>query len=176
MAKAKDATVKVILNLDTDPPFHLQSSLLQGDRLVFSNDHHPGFDVYFTIEDPHNSGYLFPKNEKKALSAKEYKGATDACPDQGVDWSQFSPVDVSTDFKTLHVRNLNQFETAFGFSLFVTTTPQNPNAEYLKLDPIGDNRNGPVMSSSFSWTYVAIGVAAVAILALVAYQFGLLRF
>jgi hypothetical protein len=165
----KNETVKVILEPGKTPPFHLQSPLLQGGRLVFENDHHPGFDVFFTIDDPDNSGYLFPKNEKKALSAKEYKEPSDGCPGQGETWSQFSPVVVSADFKTLQVRNLNTIKTPFGFSLFVTKTPET-GGDYWQLDPIGDNKNGPV--TMFNWTYVAIAVAGVAVIALSLYELG----
>jgi hypothetical protein len=181
MTNAKQETVKVVLEPDRDPPFHLESSLIKNGKLTFKNNHFPGFNVDFTIDDPTGSGYLFPSNPDLALGARRIQGGGGHCPAQGDSWQQFQPVSVSTDGKTLTVRNLNEIKTEFGFTLFVTQSPNPPNGPYLELDPIGDNQNGLSEpgggfgsgSSSFaSPTTLAIG-AGVLIVALIAlYQFG----
>jgi hypothetical protein len=177
MTNAKHEDVTVVLEPDNKPNFHLKSHLLKGDKLVFKNDHFPGFTVDFTIEDPTNSGYLFPSDPKMALGARKLTNSSDACPAQGDSWKQFEPESVSTDFKTLTVRNLNEFATEFGFTLFVTQSPNPPHGPYLPLDPIGENQNGPPSldggiggggtSTSVNWSYLAIG-AGVVVLALIA--------
>src|SRR5215208_3820441 len=160
MSNAKDATVKVTVLPEANPPFRLQSSLMQGGELVFHNDHHPGFYVHFTIDDPDSNGYRFPKNEKKALAAKKWDGVGDPCPAQGETWDEFYAESVSSDFKTLKVRNPNGSKAKFGYSLFVTQTPET-GGQFLTLDPIGDNRNGPIAMDSLSWGATAIGGALV---------------
>jgi len=176
MANPKNEDVTVVLEPGQDPNFHLESKLLKGGRLVFKNEHFPGFTVNFAISDPTNSGYLFPSDPKMALGAKQIHNPNDRCPAQGDSWKQFEPVSVSTDFKTLTVRNLNEFATDFGFTLFVTQSPSGPQGPYLALDPIGQNENGPPSvdgggglfgSQGISWSYVAVGVAVV-VLALIA--------
>lgn len=179
MTNAKHEDVTVVLEPDSNPPFHFESHLLKGGKLTFKNDHFPGFIVDFTISDPTKSGYLFPNDPKKALGARKLNNSNDACPAQGDPWDQFEPQSVSPDFKTLTVRNLNDFSTEFGFTLFVTQSPNPPRGPYLALDPIGSNQNGPITigggiggggflgSATSTLTVVAL-VAVLAVLALVA--------
>jgi hypothetical protein len=174
MTTPKDETVTVVLEPGQNPPFHLKSNLLKGSKLVFKNDHFPGFSVNFTLDDPTNSGYLFPSDPKLALGARQKNNPNDDCPSQGDSWKQFEPVSVSTDFKTLTVRNLNESATLFGYTLFVTQSPNPPHGPYLALDPIGQNENGPptvedggLIGLGFNRTYLAIG-AGIVVLALIA--------
>jgi hypothetical protein len=180
MANAKQETVKVVLEPDQSPPFHLESSLIKNGKLTFKNNHFPGFTVDFTIDDPTGSGYLFPSNPDLALGARRIQGGSGHCPAQGDSWQQVEPVSVSTDGKTLTVRNLNEIKTEFGFTLFVTQSPNPPHGPYLELDPIGDNQNGLSAPGggfggggfAFNTTQLAIG-AGILIVALIAlYQFG----
>lgn len=180
MTNAKHEDVTVVLEPANDPPFHFESHLLKGGKLTFKNDHFPGFTVAFTISDPTNSGYLFPSDPKKALGARKLNNSNDSCPGQGDSWKQFEAQSVSTDFKTLTVRNLNEFATEFGFTLFVTQSPSGPQGPYLALDPIGDNQNGPprpiggvgggggFLGSATSTTTKLILVAGIVVLALLA--------
>jgi hypothetical protein len=163
MTKAKDADVTVTLLPSQDPPFKIGSPLLQGSKLVFKNQNFPGFMISFNLEDPENSGYLFPDDPKKAFSAKQYQG-TPSCPAQGASWSELDPVEVTNSNRTLRVRNYNQQIADFGYSLFVTKDGQ--GGPFLQLDPIGQNQNGPTMSEGGGWgwgTYAAIAVGIAAI-------------
>ena len=176
MANAKQETVKVVLEPDNSPPFHLESNLIKNGKLTFKNNNFPGFIVDFTIDDPTASGYLFPSDPKKALGAKKLQNQGDRCPAQGDSWQQFVPNSVSTDGKTLTVRNLNESATEFGFTLFVTQSPNPPRGPYLALDPIGDNQNGISDSGSFaiSTTRLAIGAGVVVVALVALYQLGVL--
>lgn len=184
MANAKQETVKVVLEPESDPPFHLQSSLIKNGKLTFKNNHFPGFVVDFTIDDPTGSGYRFPSNPTLALGARRINDVHDRCPSQGDSWQQFEPVSVSTDGKTLTVRNLNETKTQFGFTLFVTQSPNPPHGPYLELDPIGDNQNGISDSGGgfgggsfdtflgMTTTQLAIGAGIVVVALVALYEFG----
>jgi len=185
MANAKQETVTVVLEPDQSPNFHLESNLIKGNKLTFKNNHFPGFTVDFTIDDPTGSGYLFPSDPKLALGAKKLQNQNDRCPAQGDSWQQFEPTSVSADGKTLTVRNLNEFKTEFGFTLFVTRSPNPPHGPYLALDPIGDNQNGLSdpgggfgggggLAFGISTTQLAIGAGVVILGLIAAYQFGVL--
>jgi len=171
MTKPKTANVTIVLQPSKSPPFKLKSGLLQGRDLSFRNQNFPGFYVNFNLEDPEGSGYLFPANPNDAFAAQELKSQTDSCPEQGDSWSELIPEDVSSDYKTLTVRNYNSYAANFGFSLFVTKDPQG-SGPYLKLDPIGANHNGPRSAPTRRLAAVAVGTAAIVVLAFVLYEFG----
>jgi hypothetical protein len=63
------------------------------------------------------------------------------CPPKDYDkqWGEFSTVRVADNGMTLVVRNLNETQTPFGYTLRVTN---DDGAHYLALDPGGDNQNG----------------------------------
>ncbi len=138
----KGEVVTVVLKPSDIPPFKLKSSLIKNGKLTFKNDHFPGFNVSFELDDNReNSGYRFPTDPDKALAAKPRTAGTNPCPSQGETWPEFKPLSV-TNGSTLEVRNLNQNPEEFGFTLFVTRM-RNGKEEILMLDPIGDNKNGP---------------------------------
>jgi hypothetical protein len=173
MPDPQEVDVTVVLKPNQVPPFELKSNKLQGGRLTFQNDHFPGFYVNFRLEDPQQTGYVFPNNENLALAAQRIQNDNDECPRQGQTFGQFKPVKVTDSNKTLRVRNLNQFAARFGYSLFVTTTPNDDSGQFLMLDPIGENQNGPSSFWSFDFLSAGIGFAAAAVALFVAFQFGL---
>jgi hypothetical protein len=176
----QDVHVKVILKPGQTPDYELQSQLLQGNKLTFSNNGFPGFNVFFDIEDPDKSGYVWPDDADMALAATPLAGAGTECPDQGTKWNQFNPTQVIKDKDgrntTLKVRNPNAPGQScdFGYSLFVTQQPDGKGS-YWKLDPIGSNQNGPTMfepERGTRWgTYAAI-VVGIAAIGFVLYQLG----
>lgn len=166
MTNPAKATVTVLLKPSQNPPYSLKSSLLQGKDLVFKNNHFPGFYVYFTLQDPDKSGYLFPANPSDAFASKKIEKPGDECPDQGDQWSQLVPESVSPDYKTLTVRNYNTEIADFGYSLFVTKDPQG-DGDCLKLDPIGSNQNGPTTFGFFSSIATPIGAVAAIVVVVV---------
>lgn len=143
-----DVGVNLVLTPSQNPKWHLNSPLLQGGKLVFRNNRHPGFNVFFKLEDPEGSGYQFPNDKNMALAATPLAGPGTECPNQGTSWNQFTPVNVIKDSSgrntTLQVRNPNAPGQScdFGYSLFVIRQPDG-SGEFWKLDPIGSNQNGP---------------------------------
>jgi hypothetical protein len=171
MADPMKVTVTIVLQPAKSPPFQMKSSLLQGKDLTFANNKFPGFSVNFVLEDPVNSGYLFPSDPKNAFAAKMTDDPNNSCPQQGEAWSELVPESVSNDFKTLTVRNYNSYPANFGFSLFVTKNPTG-TGPYLMLDPIGSNHNGPRGNFPRNLVSIAIGIAAIIVIAFALVEFG----
>jgi hypothetical protein len=163
MAGAKEETVKVILTPDLTWPDGIkkafQSNLANGDLLTFKNNNHPGFIVNFTIDDPQNTGYLFPADKKKAMWVKKLTGAPgeDTCAKQSDTWDGFEATGVSPDFKTLTVSNPNDKIQRFVFTLRFTQNPQSGNC--IDWDPGGDDRNGA--ANNLAKTLLIVGVVVV---------------
>ena len=123
----------------TDPPFYLETYLPvnSANEIVFQNHLRPGFIINFNLQDPHNTGYLFPDDEDEALYSAKGKG----CPTSKGQWGQFKATEVKPGNRTLVVRNLNQggHTGPFGYTLRVTN-----GSKWRDLDPGGDNQNGQV--------------------------------
>lgn len=171
MADPKEVDIKVFLDLGKDPPFHLQCDELpkgtkNGD-FVFTNDHFPGFILNYVLQEP-TTGYRFPDDLDEAL----YSAKTTTCPTSKGQWGQFKAKSVSSDNKTLVVRNMNQHghEGQFSYTLRVTKTPHNADAEYLDLDPGGTNTNGS--AQGITLLNLAIGVGIIAATGIVLYSLG----
>jgi len=181
------AHVRVVLKRGKNPDYQLHSPLMENGKLTFRNNGHPGFKVFFDLEDPDGSGYQFPDDENMAIAVTKKQNPPVSgwdCPDQGATWPIFQPKRIWKDGNlrnmTLEVTNPNPpgQEGDFGYSLFVTQQPDGSGgpASYWKLDPIGSNQNGPEFigpDSGLGWaTYAAITVAAVALIAFALYEFG----
>ena len=147
MPAPRNVEVRVILTPSGDPKWRIDSPLLEDGKLVFRNNGHPGFHVFFVIEDPENSGYQFPDDEDAALAATpvaESQGTV--CPRQGVSWNQFKPMAVlknegrNTTLK-VHNPNAKGQESEFRYTLFLTLQPA-AGDPYWELDPGGLNKNG----------------------------------
>ena len=175
MSKPATANVTIILQPSKNPPFIVNSSLLQGKRLTFKNNKFPGFYIYFKLEDTEKCGYLFPANPTDAFASKELTIAGDECPNQGEQWSQLVPETVSSDYKTLTVRNYNTQVADFGYSLFVTKDPEG-DGDCLKLDPIGSNQNGPTNMAFYDYLLSPTGsitaIVAVLVVLFLLYEAG----
>jgi hypothetical protein len=167
---AKSQKVDVFVLPRQKPNYRFDSEIWENGRLVFYNDGYDGFYVSFYLEDS-NPQYYFAADKEDALAAKKIVVPEDACPDQGSQWSQFKAKEVSSDLRTLVVRNLNSKgqQCDFGFSLFVTTNDDG-SGPYLKLDPIGENHNGATGFNWFSIAVTGVAVTAIAALALFAIQ------
>jgi len=129
--------INVILHPD-DKTFHFQSDDVEigpDNQITFKNDHQPGFVITFHLEEPRH-GYRFPEDHKAALSSVDEA----RCP--GVDdgqWGQFKSKAVNNLGEDLVVRNLNERQRKFGYTLFVT---DDDGKTFWPLDPIGNNENG----------------------------------
>lgn len=141
--------------------------------LVFDNDHHNGFDIDFTFTDKTNSGYLWPPNNLKGNAVWSKVGTSVTCPGSP-DTEVFHAVKIDQTCTVLTVNNPNPSpaQGAFQYTLCVTNDGGNT---YLPLDPGGINNNGPISEPrSFSMTLV-VALAAIAIIALALYEFGVFR-
>jgi hypothetical protein len=137
-----DVDVDVYLRPDgEEPPFKMQSCLPRNPdgEFVFDNCGRHGFQIHFHLKDPHKTGYLFPRSAQ--LREALWSWPRPECPPEnhGEQWREFKAVRVSPDGKTLVVRNLNETETKFGYTLRVT---KDGGDSYRDLDPIGENKNG----------------------------------
>lgn len=174
MADAKKEDIRVILTPDSTWPDGIKkefkSNLANGDQLTFKNDKHPGFIVNFVIDDPDNTGYLFPDDEKKAIWVKKLTGVPGEvkCAKQSDSWDGFKPVSVSPDNRTLTVSNPNHDVQLFVFTLRFTKNPQSGNC--IDWDPGGNDQNGPRNNLAQALLTVAVvvvvGAAATKLLGL----------
>lgn len=166
-AKQRDIEVATRLN-PAGPPKLLFT--IDHSKLTFKNDHHPGFDVVFTLNDTDNNGYVFPADPCDAMWCQPLDaGGPSACPTSSVHWNGFHATMVSPDNLSLHVSNPNgslgnKSEQQFSFVLRVTKTPAVNDPPCEPLDPIGTNKNGPVLANKNSTalivTLLVVGVAA----------------
>lgn len=144
MPNPKEVHVDVIAKADASSPdgvsFNLSSNLGANDRLKFSNDKHPGFIVNFNLKDDDNTGVKFLSQPEDAMWVRTFDAQTpDPCPRCEMYWDQFKAIDVKKNNKQLVVRNLNQYEQLFAFSLRFSKPG---SADPILYDPIGENENG----------------------------------
>lgn len=170
MANAKNEDIRVILTPDSSWPDGIKkefkSNLANGDQLTFKNNKHPGFIVNFIIDDPQNTGYLFPADKKKALWVKKTTAGSNDCVTQPAYWDGFEATGVSPDFKTLTVSNPNHDVQLFVFTLRFTKNPQSGNC--IDWDPGGSDQNGP--RTSLNATFLILGAVVVGAGALLVYD------
>jgi hypothetical protein len=123
-------------------------------EITFKNDRHPGFNVYFDLVNP-PEGYVFPPNKKKKDAVWSALG-TD-CPEDEI-WDVLKPLRTENNQKTLVVYNANVAPMlgVFQYTLRVT---KDEGANYVPLDPGGDNMNGPI-SRSFDSSALVIGIGS----------------
>jgi hypothetical protein len=110
--------------------------------LNFKNDPggnpHPGYIVYFDIDEPAGVDARFHSSDP--LWVQPFNtGATAPCPSSPAYWDQFEVIDTINKGKTLMVRNKNDYEQQFSFTLRFEVAGCN---RVLVCDPIGSNQNG----------------------------------
>ena len=162
----RDVHVNVILNSEKPGDFRIVpeplGSLPTGPNgeLIFENEGHSGFFVYFDLKDPNDLRFKFPPNNKMN-DAVWSKLGVGACPDTEA-WEIFDPRSVTNKGMTLKVRNTNVGSEVgkFGYTLRVT---KDGGASYLPLDPGGDNKNGPIAPFVSSWIAPTVAGAIVAL-------------
>jgi hypothetical protein len=151
MGGAKEATITVLYRPRQQPPYEFRTTLPTNPKgeLVFQNEGHDGFWLYYEL-DPRTFGDLvFPNDEQRALSSAVILKPGDECPKSGI-WPEFAPHRVMDDNRTLEVRNKNgklppgKSEVRFGYTLFVTDDPN--GGTLIPLDPIGNNQNGSTVN------------------------------
>lgn len=139
--------------------------------LVFNNDHRNGFDVDFIFTDKTNSGYLWPPNNLKDKAIWSKLGT--ACPGSpDTDIFHAVTVDQTRTVLTANNPNVGAAVGAFQYTLCVTN---DGGTSYLNLDPGGINNNGPISAGRSSSMTIVVALAAIAIVALALYEFGVFR-
>lgn len=146
----KNQSIRVIMKADAGAPdgvrFALNANNGKGpvQRISFENNGHQGILTYFNIEDPDNTGLLFPPSPSNALwvnfSPPNHPNPP-PCPDPNnppPPWAGFIPVSVENNQRQLIVycRNLDQQIFKFALRFIGPNGPVN-------YDPIGDGLNGP---------------------------------
>ena len=111
-----------------------------------NNDPRPGFIIYFDIDEPRGVDcqfyaadpmWVMPINELSAgICAKL---GTGPCPTSPCHWDQFYTIGLINNNKTLIVRNRNDYEQMFAFTLRLQV---DGCRRVFELDPIGSNQNG----------------------------------
>lgn len=141
--------------------------------LVFDNDHRNGFDIDFILTDKTNGGYLWPPNNLKGNAVWSKLGTAVPCPGSP-DTDVFHAVKVDQTCTILTVNNPNVSPAlgAFQYTLCVTN---DRGTTYVQLDPGGINNNGPISAGRSSSMTFVVALAAIAIVALALYEFGVFR-
>lgn len=133
---------------------------------VFENNGADGFLLNYTLHG-NALGYRFPNDTDEALYSAEGTG----CPTCEGQWDQFHAKSVTSGNKTLVVRNHNQREAEFGYTLRVKKVLADGEVKWLDLDPGGFNKNGSVQVSVAQTVAIAAGAAAATALAVISLGF-----
>lgn len=167
---ANPKKVKIIVTVKSDVPgdFTIEPSPKgsppKGTKgeLIFKNDKHPGFDIYFDLVDKSGLGYKFPPPSKIKSAVWSELGAT-SCPQDGK-MQVFEPLSIDDDGMTLVVHNPNVDGVLGAFSYMLRVT-NDGGSSYLPLDPVGDNKNGPISPRpTASWLVPALTIAVVGLI------------
>ena len=169
MPNPKDVTIKVYYQPGETPNYRFDTTLPTGNggELIFRNDHFPGFVLFYTLDAASFGDLVFPDDPDQALSSAVIENDGDECPDSGI-WDGFEPIRNKSTNQTLAVRNTNgklppgKSQVKFGYTLYVTADPNGDPSDFIALDPIGSNQNGPISFHFTSYALAAVVVAAVA--------------
>ena len=118
-----------------------------GKKLEFQNHGHPGFIIYFSLQegDPHHpTGCQFLPDLPGVMWVQQSDLPDPPCPRYPCTWEQFSAIDVVKNEddepnRGLIVSNRNDFQKMFAFTLRFEI-PGYPDV--VEFDPIGSNQNG----------------------------------
>ncbi len=168
--------IKVDLKSDSNPPDFdliptppLPKWKNAKNDFVFENNGADGFLLNYTLHG-NALGYRFPDETDEAVYSAQGSG----CPSCEGQWDQFEGKQVTGGNKTLVVRNHNQCEAEFGYTLRVKKILPDGEIKWLELDPGGLNKNGSVQVTSVAQA-IAIGAGAAAATILAVISFGLLK-
>jgi len=126
--------------------------------LIFRNDGHSGFFIYFDLVDKSGLNYTFPPDNKKHEAVWSQLAAT-GCPAEGKT-DIFTAKQVSEKSMTLKVRNENIGNDVGDFRYMLRVTKDGGNT-FHPLDPGGSNQNGPITAGSRNSPIVFLIGAAV---------------
>lgn len=149
----KDVQVTVTLNSERPDDFTIEpepvGSLPKGTdgELVFRNDGHSGFWIFFNLVDKTGLGFKFierDKNNNKVVDDAVWSAlGANNCPKSAIR-DVLRARAVLNDGMTLKVRNSNVDRDELGQFTYTLRVSKDGGANYHPLDPGGDNRNGPI--------------------------------
>jgi hypothetical protein len=176
MTDPKNVDVYVTMHADGTYKLRSDPDIIVGGKLSFTNNHHPGFWVYFHLEDPDKTGYRFPDDPDDALWVQKVSKPGDECPKTPSTWGGFEPKKVMSgngagDVNTiLQVRNRNTKDLMgdFGYTLRVVRN----GSDWWPIDPGGVNHNGSTQAQ-ISTAFVVTSVLVVGVALFAMYKFGL---
>lgn len=172
--KPKEVHVTVTLNSERPDDFTIEpapvGSLPRGTNgaLVFENRGHSGFWIYFDLIDMTGQGYKFIERDnaqKKVVKDGVWSAmGAENCPMDG-EQDVLTARAVLNDGMTLKVRNPNVDKDEIGLFKYTLRVSKDGGDSYLPLDPVGENRNGPISDSTFTYfaslsAGVILGIAA----------------
>lgn len=150
--KPRDVDIDVIVTKTGDGPCDFAFDIKESDKhkLVFKNDkdgeQRPGYIVYFHIEEPKDVNSQFYSTDSMWVQpfgnvSAEIAGklGTTVCPTSPCYWDQFFVIGLINKNKTLMIRNKNDYEQDFAFTLRLQVQDCR---KVFELDPIGSNQNG----------------------------------
>ena len=159
----KNVQIQVTLNSETPGDFTIEPvppnalpRAANGD-LIFRNDGHSGFSLFFNLIDKTGFNYAFPPEHLKHDAVWSELHATH-CPAEGKT-DIFTAKLVTNKSMTLKVRNEN-IDTSVGDFRYMLRVTKDGGKNYHPLDPGGKNENGPITANSPSFI-VGIVIGAV---------------
>jgi len=143
MPNVKKMDIDVIVTKDGSPKgasFALDNGAGKVHEVKFINNKHPGFLIYFNIQDPDGTELQFKPTPSNALWVNSLGTV---CPAGPCVWNQFVPLSVEDPYKTgkntqLIVYCRNKTIKKFAFTLWFLW----PDGTAIDFDPIGDGQNG----------------------------------
>ena len=141
LKRPRERTVKVEAAVGANPCN--VTFTVDEDDLKFKNDDggnpKPGYIVYFDIDEPAGLNCTF--HAPDPMWVQLVLPGQNGCPCSPCHWDQFRKIDIINGGKTLMVRNENDYEQEFAFTLRfdVAGCP----GQVFVCDPIGNNQNGP---------------------------------
>ena len=98
----------------------------------------PGYIIYFDIDEDPGLNCIF--HAPDPMWVQPIPAGQNGCPTSPCQWDQFRVIDIINGGKTLMVRNENDYQHQFAFTLRFDVAGC---AEVKECDPIGNNQNGP---------------------------------
>lgn len=139
LKRPRDRTVTVKAT-GTVNPYTLKFEVDESD-LKFKNNEggnpKPGYVVYFDLQEDPGLDCIF--HGPDPMWVQPVPPGHKLCPTQPCHWDQFRAIDIINKGKTLMVRNENDYQQEFAFTLRFDVVGCN---DVQICDPIGKNQNG----------------------------------
>lgn len=139
LRRPRDRTVRVRATGNANScnvDFTVNQNDLRFENVVGGNPR-PGYVVYFDLDEDPGLNCIF--HSPDPMWVQPIPPGQNVCPSEPCHWDQFRAIDIINGGKTLMVRNENDYQQEFAFTLRFDVAGCN---EVLECDPIGNNQNG----------------------------------